>query len=130
MTVRSQRDLIVRPSECKPDEYMASIHDEAGGLETEEGEKGDATKGTDEEGLANDKVIDTDTRLVWEKEWEHVENKVEDLNVRLARHFEDNNDVGSWRPPMVASPVQPTKEEWQKHQLTHTHTLRGVVPSL
>ena len=120
MTARSQRDFTVRPSECHQEEYMAPIHDEAGGLESKEDEVGDAMQEADEGVQDQGKVIHIDTRPVWEKDWEQVRDKVEDLNVRMARHFEDNNDGGGWQPPMVASPTQPTKEEWRRHQLTHT----------
>ena len=108
MTVKSQGDLTVRPSECHQEEYMAPIHDEAGGLESEGDGNGGAMEGSDEEVQGK------------EKEWQQIQSKVEDLNVRVARHFEDQNDNTGWQPPMVASPVQPTKEEWQRHQLTHT----------
>ena len=42
-------------------------------------------------------------------DWEKTQEQVEDLNVRVARYFEDANDSDKWRPPMVASPLQPTK---------------------
>ena len=87
------------------------MHDEAGGLESKEDEVGDAVQAIGEELQAKGKVIHTDTRPVWEKDWEQVQEKVEDLNIRMARHFEDNNDGGGWQPPMVASPTQPTKED-------------------
>ena len=45
---------------------------------------------------------------------------MDDLNVRVARHFEDANEDGKWKPPMVKSPLQPSREEWLQHQLTHT----------
>lgn len=80
---------------------------------------------------ADGKVIYTDARPIREKsdekggsdeqkEWQDVHDTVEDLNVRLARHFEDRNDNNAWDPPMIKSPPQPTKEEWMRHQLTHT----------
>ena len=45
---------------------------------------------------------------------------MEDLNVRVARHFGDAHDGDQWKFPMVESPPQPTKEEWLQHQLSHT----------
>lgn len=51
-------------------------------------------------------VIDIDTRPVWEKM-----DKVGDLAVKVARHFEDNDDATGWNPPMVKKTPQPTKDE-------------------
>ena len=69
-------------------------------------------------------MADTDTRPVWEK----MQDKVEDLSGRVARHFEDRNDGHGDGPPIVKSPQQPTAEEWARHQTTHT--LCSMVQSL
>lgn len=51
---------------------------------------------------------------------EKMRGEVEDLIVRVARHFEDLNDKNDWAPSMVKTQLQATKEEWPGHQLTHT----------
>ena len=68
------------------------------------------------DGMNGEQVVNIDTRPVWEKMYDQVE----DLNVRVARHFEDANDNTGWQPPMVNPPQQPTRQEWLRHQLTHT----------
>lgn len=49
-----------------------------------------------------------------------MKDKVEDLSIRVARHFEDKSDETGWKPPMIKTPPQPTHDEWLRHQLTHT----------
>ena len=49
-----------------------------------------------------------------------LQRKVEELNERVARYFEDENDNQGDKPPVIKSPQQPTVEEWEKHQTTHT----------
>ena len=45
----------------------------------------------------------------------------------MAEQFEDRIDGHRDAPPIVRVPTKPTKEEWEKHQTTHTHlTQRGV----
>ena len=106
MTSRCQREIIVRPQEEK--ELIVPFQEEVGDLKDK--------KDIDEEGAAEEKLVDTDTRPVWEK----MEDKVEDLATRVIRHFEDQNDNTGWQPPMVKPPPQPTHEEWFRHQLIHT----------
>ena len=56
--------------------------------------------GQEEEQVKKEKVIDIDTRPVWEKMYDQVG----DLNVRVTRHFEDANDNNGWQPPMINPP--------------------------
>ena len=93
----------------KPEHLMAPIHEEAGDLTAEAEETEDVV-------AEEVKEVDIDKRPVWEK----MQDEMEDLTVRVARHFEDTNDQTGWHPPMIRSPLQPTKEEWLRHQLTHT----------
>ena len=122
-------DAEPKGSHCKAqtshhNDYIAPIQKVVGGFD-EEPNKEDSVVGEQKV------TIDTDTRPMWEKlkvesdskeqqEWQHVQEKVEDLNVRFARHFEDTNDNTGWNPPMAKSPLQFTKEELMRHQLTHT----------
>ena len=128
MTTKSQRAISVRPSRNAPEKMMAPIQKNAGDLEAMSGDEEDAMgeQGKIVENTNNwqempdnhggDQTVHTDGRPVWEK----VQEEVEDLNVRVARHFEGPNDKTDWTPPMVKTPLQPTKAEWLRHQLTHT----------
>lgn len=112
MTIKSQRALSVRPRRNAPDDLVAPIQKSIGDLEAEAITEAEAV-GKEEDNSENE-----------EQQWQEVQDKVEDLNVRVARHFEDANDAEAWKPPMVKTPLQPTKEEWLRHQLTHTHPMR------
>ena len=52
--------------------------------------------------------------------WEVMAKKCEELETRLAEQFEDKEGEGRDAPPMVRAPSKPTKEEWERHQTTHT----------
>ena len=122
MTSKSQSDPIVRPNRAHQQEYLAPIHEEVGDLEEE--------PKVEDEVAVDGGDVDTDARPVREKknnksesseqqEWQDVREKVEDLNVRFARHFEDSIDNNKWGPPMVTSPPHLTKEELMRHQFVH-----------
>ena len=123
MTLASQREIIVRP--YKANELVAQIQEEVGDLEgtsddgkdvVVQGDETEMVKAEQTSELEEKVTIDTDTRPVWEK----LENKVDDLTVKVARHFADQNEQTTWKIPMVKAPPQPTKDEWERHQLTHT----------
>ena len=61
-------------------------------------------------------TVDTDARPVWEE----LQDKAEKLEEKVARYFEDKNDEDGNKPPVVKAPQQPTAEEWERHQVTHT----------
>lgn len=106
MICQSQRGIIVRP--CEANERVAPIQEEVGDLEVESG-------------IGEDVVVQEDEGEAKEGEiWQEVRDKTEDLTVRVARHFEDENDKTEWKTPMVGTPPQPTKDEWSRHQLIHT----------
>ena len=102
MTLQSQREIIVRPFET--DEMIAPMQGDAGDLDNESDAGKDVVV---QDGVADamggEKIVDTDTRPVWEK----MAAKMEDIHVRVARHFEDENDGNQWKPPMVKFPLQP-----------------------
>ena len=104
MTMMSQRDLTVRPRRQKSEQLVAPIQEEADDFEAEPERSEEA-------------VVDNGDE---HKQWQEIQNRVEDLNVRVARQFEDANDNTGWSPPMIRPPPQPTKNEWLQHQLTHT----------
>ena len=108
ITTGSQRAITVRPNETQARKLIAPIHEDAGEPEEQEEDKKE--------------VVETDIAKSSEgqADWDQVNEKVEELNTRISRHFEDANDENQWKPPMVKFPLQPAKEEWLQHQLTHT----------
>ena len=46
--------------------------------------------------------------------------KYEDLKDKVEEYFDDENGRHFKAPPVVKSPSQPTKEEFESHQATHT----------
>ena len=105
---KSKRAITVSPRTLNPVESTTTIHEEVG----EPGENKTKEK----------EVVETEATHTGsgKPNWEEIQDQVDDLNVRVARHFEDSNDADDWKIPMVKSPLQPTKEEWLQHQLTHT----------
>ena len=102
--MKSQRVSTIRPPKGKDHDELHPLQDEkSGDLEVE--------KEQSEGGLASE---DADT------EWAAMEAKVEDLQKRLAEHFEDANEQHEQNPPMIRAFRQPTEEEWNRHQTTHT----------
>ena len=115
MTKQSQRAISARPRRNTPEDLVAPIQTNIGDLEAKSEVETEAVGKQEEENRGE------------EHQWQEVQNKVEDLNVRMARYFEDANDAEAWKPPMIKTPLQPTKEEWMRHQLTHTHPMRRGV---
>ena len=75
-------------------------------------QNGEPSQDQDREG----EVIDTDTRPIWEK----MQDKVEELADQVTRHFEDDNGRDGRKPPVIKAPLQPTREQFEQHQATHT----------
>ena len=51
---------------------------------------------------------------------EELNGKYEDLKKKMEEFFDDDNARDYRTPPMVKSHVQPTREEYERHQTTHT----------
>ena len=99
-TVRPQTDVDLQPIQ---------VEDEASkGVETEGAEES-------EEVVREEKEVEDQG-----KEWQEVNEKVGDLVDRVARHFEDANDLRGRKPPVIQAPPQPSQEEMEQHQATHT----------
>ena len=49
-----------------------------------------------------------------------MQDKVEELADQVTRHFDDNNDRDGRKPPITKAPLQPTREQFEQHQATHT----------
>ena len=55
-----------------------------------------------------------------EDEWEGLATKYEQLEQKVKEYLDDQQDMGAREPPVVNALVQMTKEQWEKHQVTHT----------
>ena len=55
-----------------------------------------------------------------ENDWETMAKKFEELETKLTEQFEGHDGAGRGDPPMIKAPTKPTKEEWERHQTTHT----------
>ena len=73
MTTKSQRAISVRPKRNAPEELMAPIQKNIGDLEAE------SVTGTEAVGKEEEQNEDE------KQQWQEVQDKVEDLNVRVAR---------------------------------------------
>ena len=53
------------------------------------------------------------------KKWEELADKYEQLEDKVARYFENEDKHPESGPPIVKTPTAPTKDEYDKHQVTH-----------
>ena len=51
---------------------------------------------------------------------EQMEEKYQELKNKMEEYFDDENGKNCKETPMVKSQSQPTKEEYERHQTTHT----------
>ena len=81
---------------------LQPITEESGGASGEEG--GDPKKGQQEQ----------------TEEWRVVVEKEDDVARRVSEHLGDDNGKGVQPPPMIRAPGQPIRDEYERHQITHT----------
>ena len=55
-----------------------------------------------------------------EDQVEKLNSKYSQLKDRVEEYFDDENGRHYKAPPMVKSPTQPSREEFERHQITHT----------
>ena len=103
LTLKHERAKPVRPDQRTPHEGICPIIDEFGDAEVDEGDE---------------KEEETE---IQREQWEAMTEKVDDMTRRVADYFDDDNAQDVKSPPMVKAPVQPTREEYERHQNTHTH---------
>ena len=106
MTLRSQRVHTVRP------QSTANLLPVQGGESDEKEVEDDKAEG----GLTEEDADESETR----DQWSELQSKVEEMQKKVAEHFEDTNDRQVEGPPVIKQPGQPTKEQWTQHQATHT----------
>ena len=106
IAARRQRARTVRPREDAERGMVQPIIDKkSGDLE------GDGSN-NQEEGLEGG---DQETIEKLEKKYEELKDKVEE-------YLDDGHAQSYRQPPIVKAPQQPTAEELERHQITHTHT--------
>ena len=55
-----------------------------------------------------------------EHDWEKLADKYDQLEKKVKDYLDDQQDEGVREPPIINAPSNMTKEEWEKHQVTHT----------
>ena len=55
----------------------------------------------------------------FDEQWRKDAEKVEDITKRVAEHLDDDNEKAAQPSTMVRPFVRPTREEHERHQLTH-----------
>ena len=101
---KKQREGAVRPQEDEGHKLLQPITEEvAGDLEAEQDVEGEA-------GL----------RSGDEQQMEKLDEKYQSLKDKMEEYFDDENGTRYRQPPVLRSPPQPTREEYERHQATHT----------
>ena len=105
----NKRATAVRPPKGRTHEHLLPVQEgESGDLEAKDESDG---CGAESEGVKLEQQ---------EEPWSKIADKVEELQTRLAEQLEIENDQGIQQPPMIKAPIQPTREQWERHQTTHT----------
>ena len=60
-----------------------------------------------------------------ESEWGKLANKYEELEDKVNEYLNEGQNLGMRKPPITSAPPKMTKEEWEKHQATHTPYMAG-----
>ena len=102
LTKKYKRAKPVRPDEQTLHEGVYPIIEESGDAETEEQNK---TKEEEE---------------IHQEQWDVVAEKVDGVTRRVAEYLDDDNAQNVESPPVVKAPTQPTRDEYERHQTTHT----------
>ena len=53
-------------------------------------------------------------------QWEELANKYEDLAQTVHEYIDDEDNAEARNPSIVKFPPSMTKDEWERHQVTHT----------
>ena len=99
MTNRYQRARTVRPIAKEHPTQLAPITEEAGGLAIDDRED----------------VVEMD-----KNKWEELADRYDELVDRVNEQYGEPSEQKQQGPPMITPPREPTKEQWERHQLTHT----------
>ena len=105
MTCKSQRVNIVR---LQSTDNLLPIQ---GGEFDEKGVEDDKSEG----GLIGGDENDDEAK----DQWSELQSRVEEMQKKVAEHFEDGNEKQAGGPPVIRQPSQPTQEQWMQLQATH-----------
>ena len=108
MTKEHQRVVTARPRSINTRNFINPLHEDSG----EAGAEKDAVR----EGQC--------------EAWEETVKKIEELETKVTEHFEQQGQENQRSPPVIKAPAKPTQEQWERHQVTHTHTICTLVPPL
>ena len=100
------RDIAVSPRKQAAEKTLALVDDGFGDLD--DGKEGESKE-----------VANTDN------EWERLADKYEELEDRVNEYLNDDQSLGIRKPPVVVAPPKMTKEDWERHQATHTPYMPG-----
>ena len=59
-----------------------------------------------------EKAEETDNAADADNEWERLANKYEELEKKVNEYFNDDQNLGMRKPPIVLAPLKMTKEDW------------------
>ena len=98
---RRKRAKSVRPPENDARGIIAPLDDDLGDLKVEDQ-------------VSDGGVVETNDK------WEELANKYETLEKQVHDYLQEEAKTEGWNPPIVKFPPKMTREEWDKHQVTHT----------
>lgn len=75
----------------------------------------------DEERNSDGGVAETDDK------WEELANKYENLEKKVHEYLQEESKADGRELPIVKFPPKMTKEEWDRHQVTHTHHMHRAA---
>ena len=113
----NERANFVRPPKGRTNEHLLPI---------QEGESGDLEAESEKDGCGAE--IEAVQLEQQEEYWSNIADRVEEFHTRVAEQFEIENDQRIQQPPMIKVPIQPTREQWERHQTTNI--LRALEPTL
>ena len=108
MTSQTERAQTIRPNKDANLQPVCEDEEASGEGNVEGAEKDEGVVPLKEQGQGQ------------EEQWQQVNQKVEELADQVTRYFNDDNEKNSRQPPTIKAPSKPTKEEWERHQTTHT----------
>ena len=78
--------------------------------------------------MEDDGKVDTEESVAANEEIEDLAAKYETLKTQMEQYFDGENQKEKRNVPILKAPQKPTREQWEKHQATHT--IRGMVQTL
>ena len=70
--------------------------------------------------VGDSEAADCEKEVEAEDEWGTLADKYEELERKVHDYFDEQQNLERREPPIVRAPQPMTREEWNKHQVTHT----------